>query len=105
MALSFLTADASSVIVLLNLSLVAGGVANAGYTLHDPPGLKAIGDAVTTAISVVVLVRAWQVFPFSFDPSSHWELVVRTVLLFSIGGCLIAIAVSLATYARSRDGD
>jgi hypothetical protein len=62
--LSFLTADTRQVLDLVNLSLVAGLVANLVYLDGDAPVAKSPGELVTTGIGLAVLVRIWQVFPF-----------------------------------------
>lgn len=56
---------------------------------------------VTVAVSLIVLVSVWQVFPFRFDASDiDWTLIVRVVLGVSISGCAIAIVVLLVEVAR-----
>lgn len=63
-ALSFLTDATPRVLVLVNLSLLAGIVANAVYVGADGPWVKTVGDLTTTTISLAVLVQIWRVFPF-----------------------------------------
>jgi hypothetical protein len=43
--------------------------------------VKSLGDLVTTGVSLAVLVRIWQVFPFDFAGwSVDWSWLVRLVL-------------------------
>ena len=97
-AVPFLTEDTTRVLVVLNLSLTAGIVANLLYVLHDPPGWKALGDLVTNSISLVVLFRIWAVFPFVFG-APEWTLIARTVLVFAIAGTGIAMLVQAVSAA------
>ncbi|GAA3950487.1 hypothetical protein [Actinoplanes auranticolor] len=97
-AVPFLTEDTTRVLVVLNLSLAAGIVANLLYVLYDPPRWKALGDLVTNSISLVVLFRVWAVFPFAFD-GHEWTLIARTVLVFAIAGTGIAMLVQAVSAA------
>jgi hypothetical protein len=93
-----LTEDTTRVLVVLNLSLAAGIVANLLYVLHDPPRWKALGELVTNSISLVVLFRIWAVFPFAFD-APEWTLIARTVLVIAIAGTGIAMLVQAVSAA------
>ena len=42
-------------------------VVNALFVVADPPWFKALCNVVTSAISLTVAVRTWQVFPFDFS--------------------------------------
>lgn len=97
----FLTEDTRRVLTLVNLSLLAGIVANVVYAVYDSFPLKSLGDLVTDGISLAVLIRAWQVFPFAFPASGFdWSLLTRVVLVVGIGGTGIAIAVHLVRLLR-----
>jgi hypothetical protein len=101
----FLTDELPQVLGILNLSLIAGVIANVLFILVDRVWLKAFGDLITVSIGVVVLVRLWQVFPFDFSGSTvDWALLLRVVLAVSIAGAAIAIIVQLAVLARSLIG-
>lgn len=103
--LSFLTPDTERVIGLVNLSLALGVLVNLVLIAADPRWLKAVGDALTTAVTTVVLVRVWQVFPFTFDDGSLWEQVARVAIGIALVGCVIALLVSFVSLARgSRQG-
>jgi len=76
--LPFLTEDTRQVLGLVNLSLIAGMIANAVYVITDRTWLKALGDLVTLGIGMAVLVGFWEVFPFDFTGSSlGWATVAR----------------------------
>ncbi|MCK6209003.1 hypothetical protein KZX45_00400 [Georgenia sp. EYE_87] len=103
--LPFLTADTAAVIPAVNASMAVGLVANALYAVHDPPWFKAFGDAVTTVVGLVAVVRLWQVFPFDFGAATFdWELLVRWVLVVGIVGSVIAIVVALVSLVRAAAG-
>lgn len=98
----FLTADFALVVVFVNISLIGGLAANLVYVLVDPPRLKAAGDTITTLLGLVALLAVWTVFPFAFaSDQTLWTLVVRTILAVSIGGCAIAIVVSVVSFLRN----
>jgi hypothetical protein len=99
--LSFLTEDTRQVLGLVNLSMVAGLVANVVFLAHDAPWLKALGDLVTTGIGLAALIRVWQVFPFDFRGSSFdWALLARFVLAVAIVGSAIGMVVQFVSLLR-----
>ena len=100
-AVPFLTENTTDVLLLVNLSMGAAVVANAVYSVFDPPWVRALGDAVTTSVGLASLVRIWQVFPFEFVTSSvPWDLVARWVIGIGIFGCVVAIIVALVRFVR-----
>lgn len=98
-----LTADAASLIGLLNVSLVLGVLVNLIYPINDEPWFKSFGDLVTTGVSLVLIVRLLQVFPFAMtaDPVD-WPLIVRSVLITAAVGSAIAMLVQFMTLIRAR---
>jgi hypothetical protein len=104
-AVPFLTEDAGALLGLVNLSLFAGLVVNVGYVLYDAPWVRRVGEAATTGISLVVMVRLLQIFPFDFSGGwSGWPSVARVLLVLGIVGCGIAIVVNLVQGKRSLGG-
>jgi hypothetical protein len=100
-AASPLTDATTQVIGLVNLSLLAGVAANMVYVVADGPRVKHLGELTTTTISMVVLVRIWQVFPFDFAASTlPWDTVTRTVLIFALAGTGIAVLVHAVALVR-----
>ncbi|WP_327004423.1 hypothetical protein OHA72_56895 [Dactylosporangium sp. NBC_01737] len=100
-AASPLTDATTQVIGLVNLSLLAGIVANTVYVFADGPGVKHLGDLTTTTISIVVLVRIWQVFPFDFGASTlPWGAATRALLVVALAGSGIAVPVHAVTLVR-----
>lgn len=101
-AVPFLTEDLRLVLGLVNASIIVSLVANVLFLALDPPWFKALGDAITTSVGLVALVRLWQVFPVDFGPSSfNWELVARIVLVVGLVGSSIALLVALAEFVRA----
>ena len=101
-AVPFLTESTTEVLLLVNLSMASGVVANAVYSAFDPPWVRALGDAVTTTIGLASLVRIWQVFPFDFDTTTvPWDLVARWVIGVGMFGCAVAIIVALVRFVRA----
>ena len=91
---SFLTSDFSSVVPALRVGIVAGLAVNIAYVIRDPRWLRALGEVVTSAISVVVSAIVLREFPFDFS-SSGWETTARVVLIFAIIGAAVSIVVNL----------
>lgn len=84
-AVPFLTDGTTLVLPIVNASLIVGFVLNVTYVLIDQPVWRLLGQIVTTAVSIAVLVRTLQVFPFDFgDPASTWDPIVRGLLVFLI---------------------
>jgi hypothetical protein len=101
-AVPFLTESTTEVLLLVNLTMLVAVVANAVYSVFDPPWVRALGDAVTTSVGLASLVRIWQVFPFDFDTTSvPWDLLARWVIGVGIVGCVVAIIVALARFVRA----
>jgi hypothetical protein len=98
---SFVTDAAPRVLVLLNLSLLAGIIADAVYFVTDGPWVKTVGELTTTTIGLTVLMRAWQVFPFDFAAwTFDWAIVARTVLVVALIGTAVALVVQAVTLLR-----
>jgi hypothetical protein len=101
-AVPFLTEDTTAILWLFNASLVLSAALNAAYAVYDPRWFKALGDLVTAGISLAVLARIWQVFPFDFGTSTvDWVLVARIVLVVAIVGTAIAIVTQAVTLVRA----
>jgi hypothetical protein len=97
-AVPFLTGETRQVLGLVNLSVVVGLVANLVYLANDAPWLKSLGDLVTTAVGLVVIVQVWLVFPFSFDDwSADWSWLVRLMLVVAGVGASIGIVVQFVS--------
>lgn len=94
-ALPFLTTDTRLVIGLVNASIIVSLAANLVYLAWDPRWLKTLGDAVTTAVGLLAMVRIWQVFPFEFaDGSVDWPLIAQVALGLGIAGVAIGIVAN-----------
>lgn len=93
---SFLTADFSDVLWLLNLSFGAGIAANLMYIANDSRRPKAAGQVVTNIISFFVGLRTLQVFPFDFSGwETDWSWLFRVMLIVGIVGAAIGAVVEL----------
>jgi hypothetical protein len=86
---------------LVNLSLGVSIVANLVYLVYDPPWWRSLGEVLTTAVGLAVLVRLWQVFPFTFTGSIDWSLVARVTLIVAIASSIVGIVVNLVTFLSS----
>lgn len=96
-ALGFLTADTELVIDWVNLSFGVAIVINAVYVFRDPLWLKALGDAMSAAVSFVVTLALLQTFPFDFSAYAfNWDIVVRILLWIALVGSAIGVLAALA---------
>ena len=97
----FLTDEFDQLLPILTASFVASMVVNALFVLADPPRFKALGNMVTSAISLVVAVRTWQVFPFDFSTYAFdWTWVARLVIVLAAVGSGISMVANLVAVAR-----
>jgi hypothetical protein len=100
--LPLLTEDFVQVSDLVNLSLVAAIAANLVYLVGDRPVVRAVGEVITTAIGLVVVVRVFQVFPFAFaGPGFGWAFLVRVLLVLGVVGTSIALLVAIGSVLRA----
>ena len=104
-AVPYVTADAASVIVFVNLSLIVGIVTHSLNAAFDRRCLRAAGELASSAVALLMLVQLWRVFPFAFtDPSVDWPLVVRVVIGFAIAGCVASMIVQIVILIRLAIG-
>lgn len=104
-ALPFVTDSAAEVVVLLNLALIVGIVANSANLIFDRRWIRAAGELTGSAVSLAMLMRMWEVFPFAFrDPAVDWDLIVRVVIAFSIAACAVSIVVQAVVLIRLAVG-
>jgi hypothetical protein len=100
-SVEFLTAETETVIPILNAALVISIVVNAVYLIADPRWLRALGDAVTAAVSFVVILVTLRVFPFDFTAYSFdWAMLAQVMLGVGLIGCLVAVIANLVTFTR-----
>ncbi|KUL25613.1 hypothetical protein [Actinoplanes awajinensis] len=101
-AIPFLTPDTSTIIPLVNASLIVGLIVDAAQSVRDPAWLVALGGLATTSIGLAVLTRTWQVFPFDFgDTSFNWALLTRVGLAACLAGALIGLIAQAVTLVRT----
>jgi hypothetical protein len=102
--LPFLTKDFADLLWLIDLSLLATIGVNLIYIWYDPRWFKSFGQIVTGAISIVVLARMLQVFPFDFSGTAFdWSMVTRAVLILALVGTAIGVLVEFFRVAGRID--
>lgn len=100
--LPFVTEDFSRVVGLVSLSLVISFLINLAYVAFDPPWAKRLGDAITAALSVVVMLQLFRIFPFDFGPAWAWlHTPFRLVLATGCVSAAIGVIANLAGMAQS----
>lgn len=104
-SLSFLTEDFTSLLWLVNLSLVASALVNAAYLAFDPAWFKSTTQIGILVIGLAAAIRMWQVFPLDFSASSiPWTGIARTLLLLAILGSVVAIISEVVKLAGLAGG-
>ena len=99
--LPFLSDDFARVVGLVTLSFVLGVAVNLVYAAVDPLWVKRLGDAVTTAVAFVVMLRLFQIFPFDFGAQwAAWETPFRVLLGLGCVGAAIGVIANLALLVR-----
>jgi hypothetical protein len=94
----FLTEDFTRVLGLVNLSLLAGLVANMLYELYDRRWFRDLGGIGTTGVGLVAVVQLLRVFPFAFaDSSVDWDTVTWWLLVLGVAGSVIGLVVQVVT--------
>lgn len=101
----FLTDGFAGVAWLLALSLLVNAAAELVYAVVDRPRVKAVGDVLTLALSLLVTVRLWQAFPFDFPDGTPWATVVRVLLVLAMVGTVIGMVVAVVTAVRPRTAE
>lgn len=95
----FLTAAYEDLLPWIQLSLGATVAANLLWAVHDPGWFRHLGEATLDAITVVVAVRTWQLFPFDFTTySAIWEVGTRTLIVIGGVGAAIGMLVQLGRF-------
>ncbi|MBC7292309.1 MAG: hypothetical protein H5T83_13370 [Actinotalea sp.] len=98
----FLTPAFDQVVGLLVVSLAVSAAAELTYAVIDRPAVKAIGDLVTLALSLLVTVRLLQVFPFAFgDSAVPWATIARVLLVLAVVGTVVGMVAALVTLVRA----
>jgi hypothetical protein len=97
-SLPFLTEEFTRVLGLVNLSILAGLVANLLYALYDRRWFRDLGGVLTTGVGVAAMVQLLRVFPFAFsDTSLDWDTIVRWLLVLGVAASVIALIVQFVT--------
>lgn len=97
----FLTEEMTEVLPLINLSLLVGFLTSVAYMVADPPWFKALGSILAAGISIAVLVRTLQVFPFDFgDAAPTWDPIARGILIFLIVASGLGLVGQLIGFVR-----
>jgi len=98
---SFLTDDFTKVLTIINVLLIASLVVNLAWIVADPVLFKSSSQIGLNAISFVVTIRLWQVFPFDLSSSDFpWEMLLRTVLMVGLFGLVLGSIAELVKMAR-----
>ena len=99
----FLTNDFERVLPILNVSLAAAIAVNLIYLAYDAGWFKSLTQIGLLAISLVVTVRLYQVFPFDFSAYEFgWETLAQWVLILAMVGVGIGVAAELVRLAKGN---
>lgn len=65
----------------------------------DPRWLRHLGEAALDAVTIVVAVRMWRVFPFDFTTDSRiWGVGDRALIVIAGAGAAIGLLVELGRF-------
>ncbi|TIC87991.1 hypothetical protein E8D34_06780 [Nocardioides sp. GY 10113] len=97
----FLSDGFTDVLPFVDASIVASIAANIVFLVRDTAALKAFGDLATTLVSLLALVRMWQVWPFDFAGVwGGWEPLTYLMLGVATFGTVVAAIVQAVTLVR-----
>jgi hypothetical protein len=94
---AFLAPTFEDLLPWVNMSLGAAIAVNLLWTWRDPAWLRHLGQLVMNAISLVVIVRSWQIFPLALTGYwSGWETLARIAIGIAFFGVIIDSVIRLA---------
>jgi len=97
---SFLTADFTQVLWLIDVSLLASVMVNLVYLIYDPTWFKSVCQICLNVVSLSVIGLMYRVFPFDFSLSRFdWAPVTRVVLILTMVGTMAGMIVELVRLA------
>ena len=101
-AVPFLTDETTDVLPYVDASIVATILVNVVYVVRDGREVKPTGELVTNLVSLLSLVRFWQVWPFDFDRVwGGWQPLVYVLLVVATAGTVISALVQGVTLLRA----
>ena len=102
--LPFLTQDFERLLPILNLSIVASIAANALYLWRDRGTIRHGSQIIVSALSLGVMVRTWQIYPFDFSAYSvNWDVLVRFILVVAVVGTSIGLVAEAVKLVRGTE--
>ncbi len=102
-SVSFLTPRYKDVLWLLNVSLVAGVLANYFFIVSKRQWFNALCRVLTGGITLALLARLLQVFPFNFaaDTGFDWAQAVRIFLIVTLVLTALGTLVELGRFVAA----
>ncbi len=100
--LPFLTDDFTRVLPLLQFSLVATIAVNVVYLWYDEAVFRSVMQLGLSGISLAVLLRLYDVFPFDFSGYAPvWDTAARALLVLAIVGTVVGVVAETVRLVRS----
>jgi len=100
-AVPFLTDETTDVLPYVDASIVATILVNVVYLVRDGQAVKACGELVANLVSLVSLIRFWQVQPFDFAGVwGGWRPLTYLLLAVATVGTVISALVQGVTLLR-----
>lgn len=100
-----LTDDFDRVVPYIELSILATLGANVAWLLLDPRWFRSLLQVGVNLVSLVPIVRMWQIFPFDLSADDGvWRVGLRALLVVAFAGTVVGTGAELARLARAARG-
>jgi hypothetical protein len=97
----FLTQDTTRVLPFVDASIFAAIGVNVVFLVRDSRLVKAMGDLTTSLVSLLAMIRIWQVWPFHFTGGWHGsQWLVYVGLAVATFGVAVGSIVAFVTLLR-----
>lgn len=100
----FITASFDDVVPIISFSLVLGIAVNVVYLFYDAGWARTVGDVLTSAVALLVMIQVFDVYPFEFG-DGPWDGATRAIIIFigiALAISVVANVVKLATGKTDR---
>lgn len=95
----WITPEFDRVVGWISFSIVATLLVNAMYLSYDRPAFKAVSQAALNAVTFVVAMRVYRIFPFDFSSyDGPWTGLTEAILVISMVGAAIGAVLETGKF-------